>query len=47
VARFSSKIVPEQGVKTKSKSVATAPDRRHDGALTHEFVAESGNKSRF
>jgi len=29
------------------KGAATAPGLRHNGALTHEFVDESGNKSRF
>jgi hypothetical protein len=47
VAPFRSKVMPAQGVKTKSKCAATAPELRHNGALTHEFGAESGNKSRF
>jgi hypothetical protein len=42
-----SKITPEQGVRAKSERRHGRARGRHDGALTHEFVDESGNKSRF
>jgi hypothetical protein len=42
-----SKIMPEQGVRAKSEGRHGRAGGRHDGALTHDFVDESGNKSRF
>jgi hypothetical protein len=38
---------PSKELGQNPKGATTAPEGRHDGALTHEFVDESGNKSRF